>query len=38
MDKITLAGLRFQLVKGGSVFIGEDRGGWIYSGQQPSTK
>ncbi|MEC8540311.1 MAG: hypothetical protein VXY53_00535 [Candidatus Thermoplasmatota archaeon] len=35
MNKITIAGLKFQMVKAGSVFIGEDRGGWIYSGQRP---
>tara|TARA_B100001248_G_scaffold262617_1_gene260076 strand:+ start:3880 stop:4719 length:840 start_codon:yes stop_codon:yes gene_type:complete len=35
MQNITVAGLDFQRVNAGSVFIGENRGGWIYAGQRP---
>ena len=31
MDSFSVAGLDFQLVKADSVFIGEDKGGWIYA-------
>jgi len=32
---LTLAGLEFQKVEAGSVFIGENKGGWIYASQRP---
>ena len=35
MTSLELAGLSFQKVDSGSVFIGEDKGGWIYAGQRP---
>ena len=35
MDSFSVAGLDFQLVKADSVFIGEDKGGWIYASQRP---
>jgi len=35
MHTLTVAGLKFQFVKADSVFIGENRGGWIYAGQRP---
>ena len=35
MNSFSVAGLDFQLVKAGSVFIGEDKGGWIYASQRP---
>ena len=35
MTSLELAGLLFQKVDSGSVFIGEDKGGWIYAGQRP---
>ena len=35
MNSFSVAGLDFQLVKADSVFIGEDKGGWIYASQRP---
>ena len=35
MTSIAFAGLEFLPVTEGSVFIGEDKGGWIYAGQRP---
>ena len=35
MTSLDLAGLTFQKVNSGSIFIGEDKGGWIYAGQRP---
>jgi len=35
MTSLDLAGLSFQKVNSCSVFIGENKGGWIYAGQRP---
>ena len=35
MTSLNLAGLSFQKVNSCSVFIGENKGGWIYAGQRP---
>lgn len=35
MASLDLAGLSFQKVDSGSIFIGENKGGWIYAGQRP---
>jgi hypothetical protein len=35
MTTFSLAGLEFQKVETGSVFIGENKGGWIYASQRP---
>ena len=35
MSNIELSGLKFELLAGDSVFIGENKGGWIYGGQRP---
>ena len=35
MEDLNFAGLVFHHVKSDSIFIGEDRGGWIYAGQRP---
>ncbi len=35
MSSLDLAGLSFQKVDSCSVFIGENKGGWIYAGQRP---
>ncbi len=35
MKDLTFAGLIFHHVKANSIFIGEDRGGWIYASQRP---
>ena len=35
MNSLNLAGLDFQKVEAGYVFIGENKGGWIYASQRP---
>tara|TARA_B100000212_G_scaffold329475_1_gene294762 strand:- start:1699 stop:2532 length:834 start_codon:yes stop_codon:yes gene_type:complete len=35
MKELKFAGLVFSHVKAGSVFLGENKGGWIYAGQRP---
>ena len=35
MNSLNLAGLDFQRVEAGYVFIGENKGGWIYASQRP---
>lgn len=35
MTSLSLAGLEFHKVEADSVFIGEDKGGWIYASQRP---
>lgn len=32
---IDLLGLEFEMVESGNIFIGTDKGGWVYSGQRP---
>ena len=32
---IDLLGLEFEVVESGNIFIGTDKGGWVYSGQRP---
>ncbi|DAC61378.1 MAG TPA: hypothetical protein D7I03_00760 [Candidatus Poseidoniales archaeon] len=35
MEHIELAGLEFHHIEAGSIFIGENKGGWIYASQRP---
>ena len=35
MEHITLGGLRFQRVEAQSLYLGTDKGGWIYTSQRP---
>ncbi|RZD42892.1 MAG: hypothetical protein CXT70_02185, partial [Methanobacteriota archaeon] len=35
MVAIDLLGLEFEVVESSSIFIGTDKGGWVYSGQRP---
>jgi len=35
MKELKFAGLVFSHVKAGSLFLGENKGGWIYAGQRP---
>lgn len=35
MTQIDLLGLEFERVESGKIFIGTDKGGWVYSGQRP---